>query len=473
MNWYKKSRFAYNSIRNFNFKNPRINPNNYPSCFSNLKSNCVVGSNSIPSKLGFCNNGFKFNQSSSNYSSCYPNFKSNGVVGSNSISSKLGFCKNGIKSNQSSLISGVSRRNYYVDRKQVYHFKPRGYKGWIQNPRNMFIIIVIGGSLGITIYYGNSEIVPYTKRKHFVLLSRGLEKQIGEHQFNEMKKSFRGKILPALHPESVRVRLIAKDIIEALQRGLSHERVWSDPGYGLEGGGRVEGDGHETLKALSEETEEGVLEDWRRKEEVLDDSWVKDSRKKGGKSGVKASTEHLEGMKWEVLVVNEPVVNAFCLPGGKIVVFTGLLKHFKSDAEVATIIGHEIGHAIARHSAEQITKNMWFAVLQLVLYQFVTPDLVNAMSNLLLRLPFSRKMEIEADYIGLLLIASAGYDPRAAPQVYEKLGKVTGESAMRDYLSTHPSGKKRAQLLAQAQVMDEALSLYREAVAGRGIEGFL
>lgn len=82
-------------------------------------------------------------------------------------------------------------------------------------------------------------------------------------------------------------------------------------------------------------------------------------------------------------------------------------------------------------------------------------------------------MEIEADYIGLLLVASAGYDPRVAPKVYEKLAKVTGESALRDYLSTHPSGKKRAQLLAQAKVMEEAMTIYREVQLGRGVEGFL
>lgn len=80
---------------------------------------------------------------------------------------------------------------------------------------------------------------------------------------------------------------------------------------------------------------------------------------------------------------------------------------------------------------------------------------------------------MEADYIGLLLMASAGFDPRVAPKVYEKLGKLTGESALRDYLSTHPSGKKRAQLLSQAQVMEEALTIYREVRSGRGIEGFL
>lgn len=82
-------------------------------------------------------------------------------------------------------------------------------------------------------------------------------------------------------------------------------------------------------------------------------------------------------------------------------------------------------------------------------------------------------MEMEADYIGLLLLASAGYDPRVAPRVYEKLGQLTGESALRDYLSTHPSGRKRAELLRQAKVMEEALGIYREAIAGHGVEGFL
>lgn len=80
---------------------------------------------------------------------------------------------------------------------------------------------------------------------------------------------------------------------------------------------------------------------------------------------------------------------------------------------------------------------------------------------------------MEADYIGLLLIASAGYDPRVAPSVYEKLGQVTGDSALRDYLSTHPSGKKRAQLLAQGKIMEEALTIYRDVRSGRGVEGFL
>ncbi|CAL9182397.1 unnamed protein product [Musa hybrid cultivar] len=367
----------------------------------------------------------------------------------------------------------VPRRSYYyAARPEVLHFrrKPR----WYQNPRAALIVVVVGGTAAVTIYYGNLETVPYTKRRHFVLVSPAVERQLGESQFEQLKAALRGKILPALHPDSIRVRLISKEIIQALQRGLRHDdRRWSDLEYASESP-RGEFDtperGRDTIWALSGK-EEGK---WSREDEVLDDRWVHQSRREGEGRKSQPVTKHLEGLNWEILVVRDDTVNAFCLPGGKIVVFTGLLDHFRSDAEIATVIGHEVAHAIARHSAEMITKNLWFAILQLILLQFFAmPDLVNAMSNLLLRLPFSRRMEMEADYIGLLLVASAGYDPRVAPRVYEKLGQITGDSALRDYLSTHPSSKKRAKLLTQAQVMEEALEIYRDSMAGRGIEGFL
>ncbi|CAF1753879.1 hypothetical protein Bca4012_044392 [Brassica carinata] len=365
-----------------------------------------------------------------------------------------------------------AKRSYYVDRYQVRHFKPRGPRKWLQNPRAVWTVVLVGSGVLITLYFGNLETVPYTKRTHFVLLSKSMEKRIGESQFEQIKKTYKGKVLPAIHPESIRVRLIAKDVIDALQRGLSHEHVWSDLGYGsMDSTARGSDRGvKEVGMALSEDGEETLSGmRWSKDDQILDDKWIQESRKKD----TKGESAHLEGINWEVIVVNEPMVNAFCLPAGKIVVFTGLLDHFKSDAEVATVIGHEVGHAVARHVAEGITKNLWFAILQLVLYQFVMPDLVNTMSALFLRLPFSRKMEIEADYIGLLLLASAGYDPRIAPKVYEKLGKLGGDVALGEYLSTHPSGKKRSQLLAQANVMEEALMIYREVQSGRGIEGFL
>jgi metalloendopeptidase OMA1, mitochondrial len=82
-------------------------------------------------------------------------------------------------------------------------------------------------------------------------------------------------------------------------------------------------------------------------------------------------------------------------------------------------------------------------------------------------------MEMEADHIGLMLLAAAGYDPRIAPKVYEKLGKITGDSALNNYLSTHPSSKTRAELLSRAHVMDEAMEVYRNAITGSQAEGFL
>ncbi|KAF8379350.1 hypothetical protein HHK36_028784 [Tetracentron sinense] len=368
---------------------------------------------------------------------------------------------------------GGGRRFYFVDHYQVQHFKPRGPRRWFRNPRTVVIVVLVGSGVLITVYSGNLETVPYTKRRHFVLLSRSLERQMGEYQFEQMKAALKGKILPPIHPESIRVRLIAKDIIEALQRGIKHEHAWSDLGYASESTGMPEGSAEDILMALSGSSEEKLGTKWHREDEILDDEWVHHSQKKAQERGSQTATHHLDGLNWEILVVNEPIVNAFCLPGGKIVVFTGLLDVFKTDAEIATVIGHEVAHAVARHAAEGLTKNLWFAILELIVYQFIMPDIATAMAHLLLRLPFSRRMEMEADYIGLLLMASAGYDPRVAPKVYEKLGQLTGNSALKEYLSTHPSGKKRAQVLSQAKVMEEALSIYREVKAGRGVLGFL
>jgi hypothetical protein len=243
------------------------------------------------------------------------------------------------KFNQSNPFVGGAKRYYYVDRYHVQHFKPRGPRRWFQSPRNVLIVVLVGSGVLITVYLGNLETVPYTNRTHFVLLSKSMEKRLGETQFEQMKAAFKGKILPAIHPESVRVRLIAKDIIEALQRGLRNEQVWSDLGYASESvGGVHEAKSHETLMALKER-EEG---EWFKDDEILDEKWVQQSRKKGQERGSQPDTSHLEGLNWEILVVNEPVVNAFCLPGGKIVLFTGLLEHFRSDSEVATVIGHEV-----------------------------------------------------------------------------------------------------------------------------------
>ncbi|GFP84751.1 mitochondrial metalloendopeptidase oma1 [Phtheirospermum japonicum] len=433
MGWYRRSsRFIFEAFRSY-------------------KSNTVIPRNPNPTSISRTN----LHTLSRKPNSKIPQF-SQPIFQNPSL-------QNGIKHHSKSPFRDGANRFYYVDRNQIHHFKPRGYKRWVENPRNVFAVVLIGSGIVITVYFGNLETVPYTKRTHFVLLSRTLEQELGETQFKQIKTQFKGKILPPLHPESIRVQSIAKDIIEALQKGLRKEQVWSDINYSPESVILPNHLDNETLRALSDDNNK---DKWHKEDEVLDDQWVLQSRKKGQEKGMKSQTAHLEGLKWEVIVVDAPVINAFCLPGGKIVVFTGLLKHFRADAEVATIVGHEVGHAVARHSAEQISKNLWLTILQLILAQFFMPDIVNTMSNLFLRLPFSRRMEMEADYIGLLLAASAGYDPRVAPKVYEKLGRLRGRSANDDYLSTHPSGYKRAQKLSQAKVMEEALSIYRQSTEG-------
>uniref|UniRef100_A0A0A8ZRE1 Peptidase M48 domain-containing protein n=1 Tax=Arundo donax TaxID=35708 RepID=A0A0A8ZRE1_ARUDO len=105
--------------------------------------------------------------------------------------------------------------------------------------------------------------------------------------------------------------------------------------------------------------------------------------------------------------------------------------------------------------------------------QFInmSDDSMSTLSNLFFRLPFSPRMEMETDHIGLMLLAAAGYDPRVAPGVYEKLGKIGGDSELRSYLSTHPSSKTRSQILSQDHVMNEALDLYRKFRTSQGTEG--
>ncbi|KAE8787194.1 beta-barrel assembly-enhancing protease-like [Hordeum vulgare] len=375
-------------------------------------------------------------------------------------------------------------RHYFTSsrRPEVIHFaRRRGGARWYHDRRKVAAVVLLAGGATVVVYFGNLETVPYTNRTHFVLVSPQLERQLGESQFADLKKELAPKILPPLHPDSVRVRLIASDIVRALHRGLADRRSddSDDASYGdISTDIAVKArdmDAEDVMHRVSPGKTTRTAAAAQGDDELLDDRWVAESRRRGKARGAQPQTKHLNELNWEVIVVRDKLINAMCLPGGKIVVFTGLLDHFKTDAEIATVLSHEIGHAIARHLPEMITKGMWFTILQLVVLQFIyMPDLINAMSTLLLRLPFSRRMEVEADHIGLMLQASAGFDPRIAPKVYEKLGQIAGnQSVLKSYLSTHPSSKKRAELLSQAKVMEEAMQLYREACAGYGTEGFL
>ncbi|NLE85554.1 MAG: M48 family metalloprotease [Myxococcales bacterium] len=175
----------------------------------------------------------------------------------------------------------------------------------------------------------------------------------------------------------------------------------------------------------------------------------------------------LEGYEWEFNVVESDEVNAFCLPGGKVVVYTGLLTVARDEDSLAVVMGHEIAHAIAEHGNERMSQVMAAQLggvaLDVALQDrptevrqlFATAFGVGATVGVLL--PFSRTHEREADEIGLFLSTIAGYDPRAAAPLWERMAKVAASAP--EFLSTHPDPLERAERLRE--LVPEALE-YRE-----------
>eukprot|EP00240_Pyramimonas_obovata_P012881 CAMPEP_0118926680 /NCGR_PEP_ID=MMETSP1169-20130426/4310_1 /TAXON_ID=36882 /ORGANISM="Pyramimonas obovata, Strain CCMP722" /LENGTH=246 /DNA_ID=CAMNT_0006868277 /DNA_START=451 /DNA_END=1191 /DNA_ORIENTATION=- len=176
-----------------------------------------------------------------------------------------------------------------------------------------------------------------------------------------------------------------------------------------------------------------------------------------------ATLSHLRDVQWEYYVIDSDMVNAFVLPGGKVCVFTGLLKHFPSEDELGTILAHEVAHVVARHSAEKVSQSMFLTFVKLLAISVIGADLsgfVSAASVIGLELPFSRRNELEADLIGLHLMARACFDPRVAPGVFRKLGKIENGRAPPKYLNTHPPHKERQVKLDDNMRM--ACGVYRE-----------
>ncbi len=153
--------------------------------------------------------------------------------------------------------------------------------------------------------------------------------------------------------------------------------------------------------------------------------------------------------KWEVNVISSPEVNAWCMPGGKLAVYTGLIEKLKvTDDELAAVMGHEIAHALREHGRErasqQAAQNAVIGIGAALLgIGDAGAGLVNIVADVTIGLPYSREFEVEADRIGVELAARAGYDPRAAVTLWQKMGQAGG-GAPPEFLSTHPSPQNRA-----------------------------
>ncbi len=183
-----------------------------------------------------------------------------------------------------------------------------------------------------------------------------------------------------------------------------------------------------------------------------------------------ATGEAGQSYEWQVSLIDDNKVNAFCLPGGKIVVYTGILPVAQNDAALATVMGHEMAHATSRHGAQRVlqqnltqTAMMGVAVsLSDMEYgqQRAVMGALGAGAQFGVLMPFGRKHETEADEIGLMYMARAGYDPRESLNFWKRMDQA-GRAGPPEFLSTHPSHGTRIQQLES--LMPKAMEAYSRA----------
>jgi predicted Zn-dependent protease len=178
---------------------------------------------------------------------------------------------------------------------------------------------------------------------------------------------------------------------------------------------------------------------------------------------------------WQVSLIRSDQVNAFCLPGGKIAVYTGILPVAQNEAGLAAVMGHEMAHAIARHGSQRLLRtNLAQTVMMGAQFSFSDMDwnqrrmilgALGAGAQFGVLLPFSRGHETEADEMGVMYMARAGYDPEAAIAFWERMQEAGGGSGTPEFASTHPSGESRIAHLRA--IMPRAKAEYATAATGR------
>jgi predicted Zn-dependent protease len=180
-------------------------------------------------------------------------------------------------------------------------------------------------------------------------------------------------------------------------------------------------------------------------------------------------SNHLKGYSWEFNLIESDQVNAWCMPGGKVVFYTGILPICKDEAGIATVMGHEIAHAIAEHGGERMSQNLIVQLggmgLQTALQN--EPELTQQLamtafgvgSQVGVMLPFSRLHESEADHMGLIFMAMAGYNPNESVGFWQRM-TAQGGGAPPEFLSTHPSNQTRINDLKK--LIPEAMQYYKK-----------
>lgn len=183
----------------------------------------------------------------------------------------------------------------------------------------------------------------------------------------------------------------------------------------------------------------------------------------------KGMSSRVEGFQWEFNLIADPTPNAWCMPGGKVVFYEGILPYTKNADGMAVVMGHEIAHAVARHGNERFSQQLLIqAGSTAAAYAFLKDEpeetrilwsaAIGIGTTVGISLPFSRKHEYEADRLGLIFMAMAGYNPNEAVAFWTRMSKM-GSKKMPEFLSTHPSDENR--IANMKKIMPEALEYYR------------
>ena len=183
-----------------------------------------------------------------------------------------------------------------------------------------------------------------------------------------------------------------------------------------------------------------------------------------------ARATHEPDFEWEFKLVESEQANAFCLPGGKVVIYTGILPSCKNEAGLAAVMGHEAAHAVLRHGAERMSQGLAVSIAEMGINQVLKSNDPQVRRNVLaifgagasvgVLLPYSREHEREADRVGMRFMARAGYDPAEAVALWKRMAETGGKGPI-EFLSTHPSSEKRVELLQQ--ILPEMRKRYERA----------
>jgi len=198
--------------------------------------------------------------------------------------------------------------------------------------------------------------------------------------------------------------------------------------------------------------------------------------RKISKAVQKYSSEHdisLEGYEWEFNLVEDPAVNAWAMPGGKVVVYTGLLPIARNEAGLAVVMGHEIAHAIAKHGSERMTQGLIVQMGGMALSKALAEKPAQT-HNLFMKsygmgtkvgvvLPFSRTHESEADHLGLIFMAMAGYNPNVAVDFWQRMASAKKGASPPEILSTHPADETRIKNIKK--LIPKAMKYYQQSKA--------